>query len=64
MFRYGYKLPLTPECNYSGVLQVSECNETPLVHFGLRSILVLFEKAKMGKDGVLLNSYRKTKNGK
>ena len=31
-----------------------------MVHLGLRSILVLFEKAKMGQDGVLLNSYEKS----
>jgi len=28
-----------------------------LVHLGLRSILVLFEKAQVELDGVLLNSY-------
>jgi len=27
------------------------------VHLGLRSILVLFEKAEMGEDGVLVNAY-------
>ena len=31
-----------------------------MVHFGLRSILVLFKKAKIGQDGVLLNSYYET----
>ncbi len=30
-----------------------------LVHVGLRSILVLLEKAYMGEDGVQLNSYTK-----
>ncbi len=28
-----------------------------LVHVGLRSVLVLLEKAYMGEDGVQLNSY-------
>ena len=30
-----------------------------LVQLGLRSILMLFEKARVGQDGVLLNSYSK-----
>ena len=45
-----------PNWHNHQVVTVQECSI--LVHLGLRSILVLFEKAQMGQDGVLLNSYQ------
>ena len=49
-----------PNWHNHQVVTVQECSI--LAHLGLRSIRVLFEKAQMGQDGVLLNSYAEEKN--
>ncbi|MCF6290988.1 MAG: hypothetical protein L3J03_08345, partial [Desulfobacterales bacterium] len=42
---------------YGNLMPVSVHQWLRFVHLGLRSILVLFEQAKMGEDEVLVNAY-------
>ena len=46
---------------YDDHMPVSVHQHLIFVHLGLRSILVLFEQAKMGEDEVLVNAYTASK---